>query len=231
MSFPATPFEVQLLDAYNGKGDLDDLLSALMDSEVWIPLGSPAEVGRNTSVPVVVLDGAQLVPVYTSREQVEKAEPGAHLMNPPLREFVKALPEHVGRAVNPGGDYGMPVHAETLRQLRGDLTTIEAGTTVRIGEPAEEPEELLAALAEALSSVLAVVDARRCWAQVEGREPGLVIGLDIEPDNPPVREIALAAVGGVVRAASASDIDVVFSNDRDAFTDWMARNAEPFYVR
>ena len=58
--------------------------------------------------------------------------------------------------------------------------------------------------------------------------PGLVIGLDLDPDQPATRELALRAVRDVA-AEGGAPIDVVLSADRDSFTRWMSANAAPFH--
>jgi hypothetical protein len=97
--------------------------------------------------------------------------------------------------------------------------------------PASEPTELLDAIGAALRRVPAARAARRCWAQVDDDRPGLVVGLDVDPDNPPAREAALSAVHAALDAAAPDfAVDVVFSSERDGFTEWMSANAEPFFV-
>jgi hypothetical protein len=144
---------------------------------------------------------------------------------------VASLPESVGLAVNPGGSVGLPLPAGTLRQSLGLPGRIEAGTRLRIGEPAEEPEELLATIARGLASVSAVRSARRCWAAVGESRPGLVVGLDIDPDNHQTRTAALESIRSVADTSPGDfPVDVVFENDRDELTTWMTAHVEPFYA-
>jgi type III secretion system (T3SS) SseB-like protein len=148
-----------------------------------------------------------------------------------VRELVAALPDSVGLAVNPGGTVGLPVGAAVLRQALGLPTDIQAGTTVRVGEPAEEPTALLAEVAESLVAVPAVRAARRAWAVVGEGKPGLVLGLDVDPDAPEVRQLALDTVRRVVgREPAGFPVDVVFDNDRGPLVEWMHAHAEPFHT-
>ena len=108
--------------------------------------------------------------------------------------------------------------------------TLPAGTTVLIGEPATEPVELLAAIAQATDLLPAVRSLSRCWAQSGQQPPGLVLGVEIEPDNQEVR----AAVVDAVTAADGSrhpgfTVDVVFMADGGTLTSWMQDNVKPFH--
>ncbi len=227
MTFPANELEVSLQDAFDQRTPVEVFVARLLDDVVWVPLAQQPD-GTQT-MPTVTMDQQALLPVFTSEEQLHAGAPDAPRVRPPVRELLDMLPAHVGFAVNVGGDVGLPIHAATLRQADQGRTTLPAGTRIRIGEPADEPVDALERLAAALTAVAAVREARRCWAQVGEDSPGLVIGLDLDPDHPQTRQLALDAVRDVA-TVSASRIDVVFSADRNQFTDWMNANAAPFYV-
>jgi hypothetical protein len=109
---------------------------------------------------------------------------------------------------------------------------VPQGARVRLGEPAAEPTALLRSIASTLGAVAAVREARRVWAQVDDGAPGLVIGIDIDPDTPAARGDAVAAVGAAYDAEVIGfDVHVVFRHDQSEFIAWMAENAPPFYVR
>jgi hypothetical protein len=229
-AFPENELEKGLEDASQGHLDVDAWVQELVRSRVWVPLQGVE--GASGSFPVLSIDGGSYVPVFTSEGQINAAAGAGQRVNPPVAELVASLPESVGLAVNPGGTVGLPLPAAVLRQALGMSSTISAGTTVRIGEPAEEPTQLLEAVADTLAEVEAVRAARRCWAAVGESRPGLVLGLDVDPDNEGVRAAALEAVRRAVGAGTADfPVDVVFDNDRDEFTSWMASNADPFFVR
>lgn len=108
--------------------------------------------------------------------------------------------------------------------------TVPAGSRVYLGEPAVEPVPLLDAIAAAIATVSAVREARRVWVLIDDGAPGLVIGIDVEPDQAGARRDALSAVG---RAQTASPVPfpvgVVFAQDRGELVAWMAENATPFF--
>lgn len=225
---PANDVERGLWAASEGRLAVEEWLVQLLSAQVWVPLSDPAAAG----LPVMSIDESSYVPVFTSLEQLRVAVPEGSYVAPPVRELVASLPESVGLAVNPGGEVGLPLSASVVRQAAGLSTTLSAGTKVRIGEPAVEPVELVAEVTRELDTVPAVRAARRAWAAVGDSRPGLVVAVDVDPDNSSTRDAVLEAVR---RAAGSSPtdfpVDVVFDNDRDVFVQWMHEHAEPFYQR
>ncbi|HEX8497970.1 MAG TPA: enhanced serine sensitivity protein SseB C-terminal domain-containing protein [Actinomycetales bacterium] len=226
MTFPANDLEVALQRAFDQQVPVATFVAALLQDVVWVPLVEQPD-GTQT-MPTITMDEQSLLPVFTSEEQLQRGAPDAPRARPAVRELLGVLPADVGFAVNVGGDVGLPIHAPALRHPGGGPTTVPAGTAIRIGEPADEPVDVLERLASALAPVAAVREARRCWAQIGDGAPGLVIGLDLDPDQPATRELALLAVRDVP-AEGGAPIDVVFSADRDSFTRWMSANAAPFH--
>jgi hypothetical protein len=110
--------------------------------------------------------------------------------------------------------------------------TMPAGTAVLIGEPAIEPVELLAAIVQATEGLPAVRSLSRCWAQSGQQPPGLVIGVDLQPDDREVRAEVAAAISAAVTGAHPDFVvDVVFAADGGTFTRWMQENVKPFEKR
>lgn len=108
--------------------------------------------------------------------------------------------------------------------------TVPAGSRVYLGEPAVEPGELLDAIEAALSAVPAVRGARRVWVMIDDGQPGLVIGIDVEPDDANSRSDAMAAVAGAHPATPVGfPLGVVFAPDGGELVAWMAENAVPFF--
>ncbi len=108
--------------------------------------------------------------------------------------------------------------------------TIPAGSRVYLGEPAQEPVQLLDAIGAALAAVPAVREARRVWVVIDDGAPGLVIGIEAEPDQASVRRDALSAVARAqIAAPTQFPVGVVFAQDRGELAAWMAENAVPFF--
>ena len=226
--FPRNPLESRLLDASAGRIEVEEWLQDFLGASVWVPL--TATEGTTGTFPVLTIDGGSYVPVFTSVEELDGGFPEGERVCPPVRELASVLPESVGLAVNPGGTVGLPVAGVVLRQALGIPTHVAEGTTFRLGDPVEEPVQLLSEVARALGPMHAVRAARRAWAVIGDGSPGLVLGLDIDPDNDEVRQRALDAVRRVVGAAPAGyPVDVVFDNDQGPLVEWMHDHAVPFH--
>ncbi|MEO6533533.1 MAG: enhanced serine sensitivity protein SseB C-terminal domain-containing protein [Pseudolysinimonas sp.] len=228
MTFPGNELETVLVAASLNETTALSFVDLLFRSTAFFPMTEGEEGGA--SLTLVAIDQTDFVAVFTSQGEADAVMPGSAFVEAPVREFMKGVPTHLGLAVNPSGTLGLPIYAEAVQHQLHRATTISAGTRVRLGEPAVEPTELLAAIGAGLGTVPAVRAARRVWAQVGERAPGLVVGLDIDPDNPDVREIAVSAVGTAHRSVQSNfAVDVVFTHDRNDFTEWMSANAAPFY--
>ena len=134
----------------------------------------------------------------------------------------------MGVALNQGG-CGFPLTPVGVRALAEGEMAIPAGTRVRLGEPAEEPVELLERLARALATTPAT-EARRAWAQTGDDVPGLVVGV-ATPDG----ELAPAVTAAVEQAVQGSGawfaVDLVPLTGDDVYSAWMLEHATPFYRR
>lgn len=233
MTFPANETEAALAAAARGEQTVEQWLVGAQSASVLVPIAesTPPDPGGDTpphaSYPVMVVDGQSYVPAYTSAEQWTLAgQPGGGA-SMTLAMLVRSLPATLGVAVNPGGTLGLPLAAGPLRAALDAVVAVPAGSRVYIGDPAQEPTELLAALGAAWSRVAAVRQARRCWVSVERATPRLVVGVDLEPDHPETRDLVMSALDDLTGPAG---VDVVFVNDGGPFVEWMWSHTEPFYV-
>lgn len=229
MAFPDNDLERGLSDAAEGRRSLADWLEELVTVPVYVPMQQAS--GGGATFPVLTIDGQTYLAAYTSESELAASGTTSGWVHVSLAELVPTLPAHLGVAVNPGGTLGLPVSAGDLRRVVSGEGRIAAGSTVRVGHPAEEPTEVLEAVAGELRTVPSVKGCRRCWAAVGENTPGLVLGVDIDPDVPEQRRMVVEAVGRAARSVGyRASVDVVFANDRDALTEWMHANAEPFLV-
>ncbi len=229
MTFPSNTLEAVLQSAAAGATGMHAFLESLANSTVFVATSQRDDGGM--MLPTMTIDNRAYVRVYTSEEQAQSGGEPDTIERVPAQALIRTLPRHLGFAVNPGGDLGLPIFAETLQQLVSDEVTISTGSRILIGDPAEEPASLLAALATAFAALPAVRSARRCWAAVNDEPPGLVIGVDVDPDLPDTRQRVRSAVRAcVAREHPASTVDLVFTSDRDDFTVWMQQHAEAFYA-
>lgn len=228
MTFPANELEQVLLAASRNETGMTSFLERLVSADVLVPSTRAAD--GSASLDIISLDNRAYVTVFTSPDQAAVAGNTNELAALAASTLIGSIPEHVGFAVNPGGDLGLPVYAETLRQLTTGSTRLTAGTRIAIGHPADEPSEFLEGLAAGFAHLPTIRAARRCWAAVGDAEPGLVLGIDIDPDSPDTRAAAVDLIGSASREFDTPfTVDAVFTNDRDTFTSWMHDNAEPFY--
>jgi type III secretion system (T3SS) SseB-like protein len=185
---PENALEDALLAARE-TGDLDHLLVTLALADVFIPSAEPgpdeetrvtAQAGEQLAMPVIELDGASYVPVFTSVTQLGRFRPeGGGYLRLHGRALSAVTPDDVGVAVNPGGDLGLALTPEQLAAL----ATAEPGDSEAdflIGEPREEPTALLEAIARFTEERPEVRAAYRALlVRRPGAEPEHVIGLEL----------------------------------------------------
>lgn len=227
MTFPSNDLEQVLLAVSRNETGIASFLDRLLVSNVFVPSTPTTDGGA--SLDVRSIDNRAYVSVFTSSEQAASASGSSTEV--PAATLLSTIPDHVGFAVNPGGDLGLPVYAETLRQAATGSTRLTAGTRIRIGHPAEEPTEFLEALVSKFREMLPVRSAHRAWASVDDQAPGLVVGIDLDPDSPDTRASVVDAIGRTARSLETPfTVDAVFMNDRDTFTSWMQDETAPFYA-
>jgi hypothetical protein len=228
MTFPENELETVLVSASRGETTPLAFVELLFRSTAFFPMS--ADESAPAARTLVTIEQDEFVPVFTSRSEADAVMAGSALVEAAVRDVMAGAPAHLGLAVNPSGTLGLPITAAGVQHQLHRATTIAAGTRVRLGEPAVEPTELLSAIRAGLAAVPAVREARRVWAQIGESAPGLVVGLDVDPDNPDVRESAVSVVGSAHRSAHSDfTVDVVFAHDRNDFTEWMNANTAPFY--
>jgi hypothetical protein len=208
---PENALEDALLAAREND-DLDHLLGTLAVADVFIPSAEPgpeeetrvtAQAGEELSLPVLDLGGATLVPVFTSLTQLGRFRPeGSGYVRLRGRALAAITPSDVGVAINPGGDLGLALTAEQVAGL-ATAGPVNAEAELLIGEPREEPVELLdtiRAFAEERSDVRAAY--RALLVRRHGAEPEHVIGLELRP-NADAQEV----VGAAAEAARAAGVE------------------------
>jgi hypothetical protein len=180
--------EDALLAAYEND-DVDQLLRTLAVADVYLPAAGPgpeeealvtARAGEDLPLPVIELEGTSFVPVFTSVTQFSRFRPeGGGYMRLRGRALAGITPSGVGVAINPGGDLGLPLTSEQVARLAG-VEPANAETEFLVGEPREEPVELLEAIrafAEGRPEVRAAY--RGLLVRRPGAEPEHVIGLEL----------------------------------------------------
>ncbi|MDI2129375.1 enhanced serine sensitivity protein SseB C-terminal domain-containing protein [Yinghuangia seranimata] len=236
MAFPANYVEQCLVAAMQDASRTGELIDALAEAEVWVPLpagGGPADT--ELTLPTTEIGGMPYVPVFSSEEQFRRVAGPMPCTVAPVREFARGLPPHVGLAVNPGGEVGIPIPPEGVLELARMPGAGRMGARVTLAEPspAEEPYVLLAAAAEEFAVTPVVLTARRALGVVENDAPCLFIGIELDRWQ---EEDRRAAVGALERAVGRTGAPwpvslVLIDLAQDPIGDWMLDSVRPFYER
>ena len=209
---------------------IDDLLDALRQARLWLPLPDgdrPVTDGSAVHLPTVTYLGDDFVPAFTSADRLTcwTGEPAARHIVVPAIGLARLLPRDLGIAVNPGGEPSVPIYPEGVRQLGGDIA---------IGAPPADPGTLLASVSSALRELPAVRHASSAWLSVPGRGEGLVMSVALrDPADQAAHEEVLAAIESAARTVPHQfPLDVTFPGeaDRHELDDWIAAHATPFYT-
>jgi len=168
--------------------------------------------GQPLDLPLWEEDGQEFVPAFTSEAQLLGAlGQGSRFIALPLADLLDLLK----------GDREV-----RLDVARGDP---DPGTGFAIGEPAEEPEDLLREIERFCSGNAAVLTAWRALVKLEGEAPQPLIGLELSAQADPVAVMAL--VTGDIERAGLGPIVVVPVNRHapDEFTEYLLSSTRPFW--
>lgn len=226
MTFPNNSLEVRLSDVRATGEPLGAWLGELRHATVFAPLRVN---GDTRALGVVEVDGNQFALAFTS-EQMLRSVTDVPFIAPPFSELAGMLPPGVGVLLNAQTDLSITIPAGELAGTgtSGAPVAVDA-SRLFIGEPAEEPVETLAALSRTAHGIAAVRELRRAWVSVDGAEPGLMVGVDLDPDNDAVRAVVTSALREGLPPEAVTDL--LFTNDRSRVIDWMWANTEPFHVK
>lgn len=257
--FPANELERVLVASLGNPEAAPRLLETLARSPVWVPLpagGGPES--QDLDLATIELDGVPYVPVFSSEEQLRRVAPGLSFAIAPMHEFARGLPPQVGIAVNPEGAVGVPVPPDAVVELcrtpaasggtaDGDPRESAAaptghdtvgrsfGARVRMWEPDPdtEPVDFLATAAGEFAVTPPVLTARRALASVEGGEPSLFVGVELDGWQDSDRAAAMEALGRALGAAAVPwPVNLVLLDiAQDPVGDWMLERVEPFFSR
>ena len=201
---PENALEEALLGAYESN-DLEPLLRTLAIADVFLPAQGEgpdeeqavtAEQGDEIPLPVLEdEDGFRLVPVFSSLTQLARFRPsGGGYIRLRGRELAAITPPDLGLALNPGGDLGLPLTPEQVADLATATPADGGESQFLIGEPREEPVELLETVrrfAESRDDVRAAY--RALLVRGPGAEPEHVIGLELVAGADPESVVDAAA--------------------------------------
>lgn len=233
---PENPLEEALAAAVSEPSHRSAFLQSLRESELLIPAPGPppaedrlmsAPPGSEIDLPVVQDADRLIVPAFTSMTQLLRFVPeGSGYMQVAVRDLVKLWRDDLWLGLNPRGP-GVLLGPDDVRRL---------GTTSEdeylLGEPREEPEELLRAVrtyAERSGSVVAAY--RGLMAAGGGGQPRIVIGLKLSDGAD--RDTVFAQLTEAGRETGIDGFALVTVNRHAPGTvaRYLVERTEPFYRR
>jgi hypothetical protein len=242
---PQNELEEVLLDAAR-TGDVVELLGVMGRSDLYVPTptAGPAEeqrvearAGDELPLPLLERAGVQYVVAYTSEAQLAAVPAaGTGYMRIGGAALAAVVPPELALVLNPGGDLGITIRPEQLAELRERSVEPEPDPDEQgflVGEPREEPVELLAVMrdfAERTDSVAAAY--RGLLLRRRGGIPEPVIGLELAGGGDEAAVIEAAA-----HAAREAGIDSLAlvpirrSGDEGPVVRFLLERTEPFFVR
>lgn len=241
--WPANELEEVLAASVGVSTAAPRIVEALGRSRIWVPLpngGGPTS--SSLDLPTLEIDGQAYVPVFSSehrfRQTVGDRMDGTAA---PAVEFARGLPPQLGIVLNPDGPVGVPLPPPAVAELcRAGRTALDgpgSGGRVRLFEPdwKEDPVDFLAAASAEFEGTGVVTTARRCLASVEGAEPNLFVGVELDPRQlaGAGRELPLDALGRALgRVPVAWGVNLILLDvAHDPVADWMREKVRPFYAR
>lgn len=219
----------------------DAFLAALAEADVYVPAPGPApdgeqlvtaRAGDEIPLPLLEQGGERFVPVFSSPRQLLRYVPaGTPYLRLQGRALASIWPDDCRLALNPRGELGLVLSPEQVAAVKD---APELGTSgYLIGEPKEEPRQLLEAMrafAAARQQVRAAY--RGLLVRRAGAQPEPVIGLELDPgaDAPLIVDAAAEAAraAGVERLAL---VPLQLGVDAGRVGRFLLEQTEPFYVR
>ncbi|HEV2068163.1 MAG TPA: enhanced serine sensitivity protein SseB C-terminal domain-containing protein [Acidimicrobiales bacterium] len=235
--------EAAVAAAARDPGRRAELRHALWDAELLIPLpelpGAPARAldEGTLALPVVESGGRRYVPVFTSpealRRYVPEDVPTAVLTG---KALARAWPADAWMALNPRSEASAILGPDEVVRLPGEPPVAPSNPIEErfaVGEPAEEPEELIELVRRYCRSRPEVVAAYRALVLVDapGRRPQLVVGVEL--DEGADVNLVLRGLEATGRESAVPLLGLVSirRDDPGAVARYMLERTQPIYRR
>jgi hypothetical protein len=237
---PENALEEIMVEAHAGRTPMTAFMTALLSAPVYLEAGEGSEGTELDLAAVEGRDGRRYIPAFTARSRLERFGGGGRAVSVPLRELAASWPADVSLVIDPGDPVELVLPGPELRRIAegaepGGEQEVPAGTSVMIGDPAEEPTAMLEAVAEVCAEHPEVAAAYRVQLHIDrpGERPHVAIGLVVDRsagDTEPLRR----RVAERATAAGAEQVSVVIVDPRehgDAIAAYMLERTEPFFTR
>jgi hypothetical protein len=237
---PENALEVMMVEAHAGRTSMSAFMTALLTSPLYLDAGEGTGGDELDLAAREGGDGRLYIPAFTSRSRLERFGSAGRPVSVPLRDLAEVWPAEVSLVIDPGEPVELVLPGHELRGIAagdepGGVETVPAGTSVMIGDPAEEPESVLEAVAALCAEHPEVAAAYRAQLHVDrpGERPHLAIGLVLDRPGSDVeglrREVAERATAA---GADQASVAIVNPGDRDdAIAAHMLERTRPFYER
>lgn len=177
------------------------------------------------------IDGHSTVVAWTDVAEARADLPDTHqLFSIEVAQLLAGLPPYAGLVIDPRSPSPVHVPAEHKQGLIEAAKPFPAGGEVTIGDPAEEPAELVAALRAAAPGLAPLRQLWRTWYQVADARPRLLVVYDVEPGAD------ARAADLVVAAATAVDyphplLVLAFDDVPVEHREWLGASTPALYRR
>ncbi len=229
-----------LEEALAGAKGPREVIEALQGSEVLVPKpppdGDPAESGLNLPL-ISTPDGGQAIPLFSSLERLAAtATVETAYFRIPFVALAEDWPAGVAAVINPGDPHEFRFWpTKDGDGGSGRSVTVPADTPVFVGDPADEPIELLAALTRFFAGESEVAEAYRAQVFIEapGEVPHLAVGLRFDDrggDDSLLQRTAAISSEVTDEPMSFLLLDRNTASD-DPVAEYMIEQTAPFYRR
>jgi SseB protein N-terminal domain/SseB protein C-terminal domain len=222
------------------RGERGPLLAAVAEAELYLPAPAApdegtrvvARAGDEVPLPFLERDGIRYVPAFTSETRFREFAPaGGPYMRIRGRELASIVPQRCSLALNPGGAVGLALEADEVARLRD--VEAEPDEQFAVGEPREEPTEILDAMRAFAERTAGVEALYRCLlVRTRSRRTQLVIGLEVAgSDAEPVLAGAARAARGASAEAEPLSFLLIGRGGPNVIEQFLLERTRPFWVR
>lgn len=202
----------------------------LADSEVLIGV---AQTPQGPAPLFTEVSGEIACVAFTDPDEARADLPDTHrLFSIVVADLLRQLPPHVGLVVDPRSPSPVHVAAADKGLLLEAARPFPANAPVAIGEPAQEPTELLEQLLRTAPQLDVLRRLWRTWYQLADAREKLLVVYDVEGAT----GADAAAADLVVRAAEAVDyphplLVLALDDLPSGHREWLLANTPPCYER
>ncbi len=202
----------------------------LADSEVVIAVANSLEGPAPLFTEV---EGETTCVAWTDVDEARAELPQTHrLFSIGVAELLRQVPPGVGLLVDPRAPSPVHLPADRRQEVLDAARPFPAGAQIALGEPAEEPAELLQAVRDGAATVPALRRVWRAWYQVLDTDERLLVVYDVDGETGADSGAADLVVSAAQRTAYGHRLLVLALDDLpDGPRKWLLMQGPPAYER